>query len=592
MLNLTLDEVKELINNKLANGQDDATIMDWLSGLELDTVVAGDAEIYLQSHNLQKSEASQPQNNPYIFADKHGVPVLAFVKLVNDLLSEYRFITLTDNEDCYIYQDGYYQNNAVQFLKAECQQRVGVGKLLTEHVLNEIIGHIKRSTYIKRETINSDKNTINLINGLLDVRTRELKPHTPDFLGTIRIPVEYHPDADSSIVSAFFKEVHHAADISLVEEIFGYCATPDYSIQHAFLEVGGGENGKSTELNLMKAFIGKDNISNVPWQALEMNRFAKSALEGKLVNIFADLPSQSLNMTTSFKMLTGGDAIGTEKKFGSYFSFTNFARLIFSANKPPIVKDEDSYAFWRRWIIINFPNTFSGDKKDVNILTKLTTKEALSGLLLLALDGLNRLNQNHKFSYNKTVDETTEYYLKASDPVYSFVCDKCEVDIGAKISKDVLFDNFLEYCKQIKMPLLKPNAFARALQNQTSFHIRSVKVTVNGVRTPSWQGLKLLENQESVQDVQDFHDFRHINTYGTPAREKYNDIGKNVEYPDNPDRSENKQAQPLIPSFFIGTKQPKTIASLDEKCPDCGSEELGLLPDGSYYCTTCYPSEE
>ena len=82
-----------------------------------------------------------------------------------------------------------------------------------------------------------------------------------------------------------------------------------------------------------------------------MNRFALSALEGKLVNIFADLPSQSLNMTTSFKMLTGGDAIGAERKFKDQYSFTNFARLIFSTNKPPKVYDDDRYAFWRRWLI-------------------------------------------------------------------------------------------------------------------------------------------------------------------------------------------------------------------------------------------------
>src|SRR5208283_2759033 len=97
-----------------------------------------------------------------------------------------------------------------------------------------------------------------------------------------------------------------------------------------------------------------------------------------------------------FKMLTGGDSIGTEKKFKDEYSFVNYAKLIFSANKPPKVTDEDSYAFWRRWILIEFPNQFGDDKKDPEILNKLTAEAELSGLLNWALEGLARLRQQKK----------------------------------------------------------------------------------------------------------------------------------------------------------------------------------------------------
>ena len=83
---------------------------------------------------------------------------------------------------------------------------------------------------------------------------------------------------------------------------------------------------------MLRAFVGKDNCANVPWHALELDRFAKSELEGKLVNIFADMPSKGLNQTGTFKMLTGGDDIGTEKKFKGYFSPMDYQEALARIN--------------------------------------------------------------------------------------------------------------------------------------------------------------------------------------------------------------------------------------------------------------------
>ena len=440
----------------------------------------------------------QPLPRSYIITDSKGKQALDIEALINDLLADFHFATLRDNGEVLIYRDGHYQPQGKCFIKSECQLRVGVSALLTEHKINEIIGHIIRSTYVDRKTFNADKFTLNLTNGLLNTCTRKLRSHTPDYLSSIRIPVTYDENADCPAIRKFLSDVHHCKDIPVVEEIAGYCLTPDISIQKAVLIVGGGDQGKSTELSLFKAFIGADNCSNVPWHALELNRFAKSALEGKLVNIFADLPSQSLSMVSAFKMLTGGDTIGTEKKFGDYYSFVNYAKLIFSANKPPKVQGEDSYAFWRRWIILDFPNQIPEDKKDVNILYKLTTPAELSGFLNIALDGLSRLRAAGRFSYDKSVEATTEYYLKAADPVYAFLQDCVEVSPQDWVTKDDLYNAFEAYCVTKRLPVSKPNSFARSLKNQTEYRIRSIRPEVDGKRPPAWQGIKI-----SVRDVKD-----------------------------------------------------------------------------------------
>lgn len=437
--------------------------------------------------------AEQVEGN-YITETKDGKFKLNLAKLTLDLLTEFSFATMQDTDEILVYRDEFWRYEGEPFIKAECQRRVGVKDVLTLNKANEILGHIQRTTYCDRNIFNREKWVINLENGLLDVRTKVLKPHTPKFLSTIRIPVTYDSQADCPRITQFFREVLWPEDIPVMEELFGYCLIPDYSIQKGFLFLGEGANGKSTLLSLLKAFIGRDNCSNVPWHALELDKFALSALDGKLVNLFADIPSRGLNLTSSFKMLTGGDDIGTDKKFRNRYSFVNFARLVFSANKPPRVYDEDSFAFWRRWAIIDFPNEFTGEKDDKEILAKLTTKKELSGLLNLALEGMRRLLDQGRYSYSKTVEGTTEIYLRAADPVYAFVQDRCKQDPDAYVSKEELYAAFTEYCQACHLPVKKPNSFARALQNQSHVKVSSIRPQVGEERITAWRGISLISS--------------------------------------------------------------------------------------------------
>jgi len=526
--------------------------------------------------------AAQELRSPYFYRDKSGNLKLDMETLTKDILSEFKFITLLDTEEVLVWDDGYWWYGGEEKIKAEAEKRVGLSKLLTVHVINEIIGHIQRSTYTARALLNQTPKVINLKNGLLDIRTRELKPHAPEFFSTIRIPVAYDPNADCPRIKQFFAEVLEPQDIPVIHELAGYALIPDYSIQRAFLFIGDGSNGKSTLLSLLRTFLGKDNCSSVPWHALEYSRFASSRLDGKLLNIYADLPSRSMDSTGAFKMLTGGDAISAEKKFKDGYSFVNFARLVFSANKPPRILDEDSYAFWRRWIIINFPNQFpeNDPKTDPEILNKLTTETELSGLLNLALDGLQRVLTNAKFSYGKTVDQTQSYYLRASDPVYAFVEDCCELDSDAVTSKDVLFEAFKNYCKEGKTPLINRDSFAKALKNSPHFRVTLTRPTVDGERVHSWRGIKLVNPVQPVQPVQllgvTLRDAREGGVNGVDK-----DVGKvnksKRKRADTSDRLDDQKSSDIIPDYPTAP------------CPTCGSINFWLTPDNRWLCERCHP---
>lgn len=458
-----------------------------------DDFLASGHTIYELISLASEPEKAKVELGGYVILTETGKAKLNLVKLTEDLFNEYHFATLRETDDVLVYVHNQWRDGGEEFIKQQCQRRVGVKEVLTQYKVDEVIGHIKRTTYMTRQVFNREKWVVNVQNGLLDLRTRELRPHNPDFLSTVHIPVTYDSQADCPRIKQFFREVLPGDDIPTIEELFGYCLIPDYSFQKAFLLVGDGANGKSTLLRLLRAFVGKDNCANVPWHALELDRFAKSELEGKLVNIFADMPSKSLNQTGTFKMLTGGDDIGTEKKFKGYFSYQNFARLVFSANRPPKIYGEDSFAFWRRWTIIHFPNEFTGARDDKRLLGKLIASHELSGLLNLAMAGLERLQAQQHFSNERPVDEVTEMYLRTSDPVYAFLQDCCDPETDSWIEKDQLYKAYVKYSEDNNLPAKKPNSFARALQNQTHIKVRSIRPRVGDTRITAWEGIKLKE---------------------------------------------------------------------------------------------------
>ena len=51
------------------------------------------------------------------------------------------------------------------------------------------------------------KDVVNLLNGLLNVHTRELRPHSPDFLSPVQLPVTFDPAAKCPAWDQFIGDV-------------------------------------------------------------------------------------------------------------------------------------------------------------------------------------------------------------------------------------------------------------------------------------------------------------------------------------------------------------------------------------------------
>jgi P4 family phage/plasmid primase-like protien len=334
---------------------------------------------------------------------------------------------------------------------------------------------------------------INVLNGVLDVNTRRLEPHTPDFLSPVQIPVTYDPAACCPHWDEFVASSFPADTAAIAWEIPAWLITPDTSIQKAVLLTGDGANGKSTYLAAVLAFIGRRNASAVSLHKLEADRFSVSRLVGRLANVCPDLPSTDLTSTSVFKAITGGDAMVAERKFEQAFEFVPYARLLFSANFPPKSQDA-SPAFFRRWLVVPFEKTFvegaPGTMSRGELDAMLADPAELSGVLNKALLALAAIRK-HGFSDSESTRRAMDDFRQTTDPLAVWLDRNTLVHSGAFVAADHLFNLYCLDCVRKNRPLPTKTALGRALS-----HLRPTldmkQRIVNGSKSWCYIGLGLL----------------------------------------------------------------------------------------------------
>ena len=241
-------------------------------------------------------------------------------------------------------------------------QLAGQGKTwsaVKDYHINQILKAVKlNAPVIQGRDLNDPKHQIVVFkNGILDLRRRHLKQHSPEYFYTIGIPHNYHRKAQCPRFGRFVKEILPSECQLLLGQIMGYLLIPSTAYRKFFVFLGSGANGKSTLIQVIEAMLGSDNCCHQSLHYLAKNRFAPAALFGKLVNTYADLDSEDVEKTGLLKQIVSGDSIDYEKKFKQPFSGPVTARLVFSANRMPVIKDS-SKAMTDR---IGVPTLFRGD---------------------------------------------------------------------------------------------------------------------------------------------------------------------------------------------------------------------------------------
>ncbi len=364
----------------------------------------------------------------------------------DELIKLYHIITY--NGQLYIYEDGYYQ----------ADERIIENKMIDmypgikQRQRAEVLAYIRIRTHVPAGDLRIDPWVVNMKSGRFDLRTMTLSEHTPDAIEFDRIPVNYDPEAYCSALDGMLDKVFcHDPDVrALFEEMVGYTLMRHANYQKAFMFYGTGSNGKSTILDLIKAFLGKHNYVSIDIRELTKKQFSAAELENKLANIGDDINDGAIESTGVLKKLFAGNSMQVERKGERPFQLEPYATHIYSCNDIPRSTSDKTHGFYRRWAFIPLKAKFSSSDADYDplIKDKIVTPEALSYLFNLALSGVKRLIERNDFTSPQVVEDTLEAYKIDNSSALSWV-DETGISLETILatSSTELYSNFGDWCK-------------------------------------------------------------------------------------------------------------------------------------------------
>jgi putative DNA primase/helicase len=293
----------------------------------------------------------------------------------------------------------------------------------------------------KGDRWNADPWLLGVPNGVVDLRTGELRRGRPEDGITLQTSVPYDAFAPCVRWERFIREVFAGDDalIDFIVRAIGYSITGITSEQVLFFGYGVGANGKGTLTNTLKHVLG-DYAWNMPFSTLELRDRSSipndlAALASRRVVVASETNDGVRLNEARVKALTGCDPITARFLHAEFFTFDPVAKFWLSANHKPIVRD-DSYGFWRRIRLIPFRQRFAVDPT-----LKRQLEDEATGILAWCVRGALAW-QEQGLCPPSAVTEATQEYEADSDALAAFLSESCEVDPQAQIGARDLHEHY------------------------------------------------------------------------------------------------------------------------------------------------------
>ena len=418
-------------------------------------------------------------------------------ELTDELESDGRYYC-ADKDNLYRYNQGVYREATKPTLKIAANK---LDRKQNPRYINDVVDMLKINRYIDNKDYNPHQ-YLNCQNGIVDLDSPNLPliPHTPDIPFTTQIPVDFNKKANCPKFDKFLHEIVPKDTVILVYEMIGYCLVYTNQMHKAFLLDGEGANGKSTLIMAIEKLLGSDNYCNFSWQSLESpHTYATAMLDGKLANLYADIPKTPIKKCDVFNSITGGDTIEARHIYGKPFNFKPITTLIFSCNQVPTSYTQ-TQGFYRRWIIIKFPNIFDGKRKQEDILSEITTPEEMSGILGTSLACVkNVLAPGGSFSVPETSKEALEEYKQQNEPALRFLSENTLAAPNHIIVRSALYNAYKDWIEKSE-PNRKPQSDKKFYQCVRNMYPKIIDDPnprrINGKRQRCFDGIKLEQRGE------------------------------------------------------------------------------------------------
>lgn len=268
---------------------------------------------------------------------------------------------------------------------------------------------------------------VNFKNGVLRLLDRALLPHSPEFGFNYVLPYDYNPHAVCPEFNKMMDNVtlHDNEIQDLLLEFIGYSISglrASFGAK-ALILTGGGSNGKSTFLNVLKMMIGEPCFSTVSLEDMS-NSNARFSMVGKLFNICEEVEEDELKKGTAiFKSIVTGANLMVKKLYSDTVSMRLDTKLILSCNELPSSR-ENTYAIYRRMLIVPFRAQFDRSTGVDKHIEDRISKE-MSGVYNRVLEAYDRFIKNDGVFSDSLAAEKALAEYKYNNSTYNQFADQC-----------------------------------------------------------------------------------------------------------------------------------------------------------------------
>lgn len=288
------------------------------------------------------------------------------------------------------------------------------------------------------DDFDSDDMIIACRNGVVDLRTGELREATRDDLVSQNTDITYDPGADQTRWLDFLAETLNGDEdvIEYVQRAAGYSLTGSNREEIFFIISGPPASGKSSFLDGLGTAMG--TYSTVAQADTFMYRRNQSStdnavahLAGRRLVTMSEIREGESFSEAAIKQFTGGDKVTGKFLYREPFQFRPQAKLWIGTNHDPIAKDD---AMWRRIRKIPFPKTVPEEDRDKSLKDYLCNKEeGAMAVLVWAVQGAMKWNQKGLVEPLKISQETAAY-RQIQDRDTAFINDVLNINVTGEVS--------------------------------------------------------------------------------------------------------------------------------------------------------------
>lgn len=366
----------------------------------------------------------------------------------------------------------------------------------SEGNVNGTRGRLKDRVTELIDCLDNNPDLLNVQNGVLNLRTGELMPHSMAYKFTYVLPIEYDPKADRSEWLAFLQSaVGDYQTIEFLQMATGYSLTGNTWEEIMFYIFGPTRSGKGTFTETIIAAMGTPLSTEVDFVTFTADRtgdtqnFDLAPLKPcRFVAASESNKNQPLN-PAKIKALTGRNYVRCAFKHRDHFQYQPSFKIWLSSNNPVNV-DVDDDAAWGRVRVIQFPHSHLGEE-DISLKQRLTQPAALRGVLAWMVEGARvwyeMLKTGQGMPVPQSVTDATQQQRDEQDQIKAFIEERCTKAEYTKYSE--LYQAYKSWCED--------NGVSPKLQKQFSQSLKrkgypTTQKKVNGKNDRYAMGLGLL----------------------------------------------------------------------------------------------------